>query len=488
MSVDNPGQDTNQVLKAAFALGVLSNSLGEATAQALRLVGMAILARALDPSDFGLYRLLLVVIGISQLLVELGVPEAMIQRRELEPDRQAAGFWLIGAGTILVVCGLASGGGLLARILGTADQAWQYRILAVPAAFWGLGALPSANLRRQMRFGALALAEATGEAAFLMAALVALFVIHRPREALLTGLCARFITEASMLAMAGAMWPQVPPSGLGIRQIGAFAAPVCAGRLFVNLSANLDFVLIARLLGTGPLGYYAIAWDLLRFIPNRLYRMVVRLTLPLFSRLQDDNSVLRTTYRNFVGTLARLELPLMACLAILADPIVKLIYSARWEPAAPLLQLLTPGLTFAALSLAMGSVFCSKGRPAMDIYLNGLRIALIALTVVTLARFGLLAISAGMSTVEGLTGLMGQFVACALIEERLARLMKEVLPGLGLALACGGLCWGASTLLGTNVGAWVRILISLGLAAAAYGLLQRAAIRRFANRISPLIA
>jgi O-antigen/teichoic acid export membrane protein len=487
MAVDNPSQDTHQVLKAAFARGVLSNSLGEATAQVLRLVGMAILARALEPSDFGLYRLLLVVMGISQLLVEVGVPEAIIQRRELEPDRQAAGFWLIEAGAILTVAGLALGGGLLARLLGTADRAWQYRVLALPAAFWGLGALPSANLRRQMRFGALALAETAGEAAFLMAALTALFVIHRPRQALLTGLCARFITEASMLAVAGTMWPKARPSGLGVRQIGTFAAPVCAGRLFVNLSANLDFVLIARLLGTGPLGYYAIAWDLLRFIPNRLYRMVVRLTLPLFSRLQDDNVTLRTSYRNFVGTLARLELPLMACLAILADPVVTLIYSARWQPAAALLQLLTPGLALAALSLAMGSVFCSKGRPAMDIYLNGLRIALIALTVGTLARFGLLAVSAGMSAVEGLTGLLGQFLACELIEERLARLLKEVLPGLGLALACGGICWGASALL-ANAGAWARVLIGLGLAAAAFGLLQRAAIRRLATRISPLIA
>lgn len=488
MAVDNPDHDARRALKAAFARGVLSNTVAEATAQALRLVGMAILARALEPDDFGLYRLLLVVMGISQLLVEVGVPEALIQRRNLEPDRQAAGFWLSAAAGMLTVCGLVLGGGVLARLLGTAAQGWQYRVLALPAAFWGLGALPSARLRREMRFGALALAEAAGEAAFLVAALGAVFVLGRPRQGLLIGLCARFITEATMLALAGTMWPRARPTARGVREIVEFAAPVCAGRLFVNLSANLDFVLIARLLGTAPLGYYTIAWDLLRFIPNRLYRMVVRLTLPLFSRLQDDNLALRASYRSFVGNLARLELPLMTCLAILADAVVKLIYSARWAPAAVLLQLLTPGLALAALSLAIGSVFCSKGRPAVDIYLNGLRIVLIALTVGTLARFGLLAVSAGMSVVEGLTGLLGQYLACVLIEERLPLLMKEVLPGLGLALACGGLCLGASALLGASASAWVRLLVCLGLAGLAFCLLQRAVIRRLAAHISPLIA
>jgi hypothetical protein len=63
--------------------------------------------------------------------------------------------------------------------------------------------------------------------------------------------------------------------------------------MLTNLSFSADFVLIGRILGSTILGCCGTAWDLLRFIPDRLFKVIGRVTLPLFSHFQDDDEALR---------------------------------------------------------------------------------------------------------------------------------------------------------------------------------------------------
>ena len=43
------------------------------------------LARALSPDDFGLFKILVVVSTFAMLVNEAGIPDALIQRRDLTP-------------------------------------------------------------------------------------------------------------------------------------------------------------------------------------------------------------------------------------------------------------------------------------------------------------------------------------------------------------------------------------------------------------------
>ena len=60
-----------------------------------------------------------------------------------------------------------------------------------------------------------------------------------------------------------------------------------AGRLLCTVSSNADYLLVGRLLGSSALGFYGMAWDLLRFLPDRLYKVAGRVTVPAFCRMQD---------------------------------------------------------------------------------------------------------------------------------------------------------------------------------------------------------
>ena len=206
--------------------------------------------------------------------------------------------------------------------------------------------------------------------------------------------------------------------------------------MLVILSQNADYLMVGRLLGSRVLGFYSMAWDLLRFIPERLYRVVGRVTVPAFSAIQDRPAELARHYRALIVMIGRLLLPAMAVLAVAAPRLIVAIYGAKWLPVATPLRLLTVGLAMVGLRLAIGSIYYAKGWPALDIVLHGFRLIAIVGTVTWLAPLGLAAVCAGMSGVESIVSIAGQWMVCRLIEIGMPSLAAATLPGLRSALWC----------------------------------------------------
>jgi len=194
--------------------------------------------------------------------------------------------------------------------------------------------------------------------------------------------------------------------------------------------------LIGRLLGASTLGFYMLAWDLLRFVPDRLYKVAGRVTFPAFCQLQDNSAELARSYLSFFQYISRFVLPVAACAAVAAPELIGTIYGARWLPAALPLRMLSVGLALLGLRTGIGSVYWAKARPSVDIYLHSARLVMIVAAVCGLSSFGLAGISAAMSGVEGLISIVGLLVAAALVELSLRDLVIAALPGTWLALSC----------------------------------------------------
>lgn len=428
--------DNDAALWSKFARSVRSNALGEVASQAVRVGGFVALARMLEPQDIGLLRILIVVSILAGLACEAGIPDALVQRADLQSEHEATGWWLNAFISVLVAVGLYSGASMIERWMNMPRLGLGIQIICPAVVLEGLAWTANARLRRRLEFGALAASEVAAEVGFLATALFVLLVLKRPRLSLTIGFAARLSVHALWICGAERYLPRQLPS-LAAREIGPFAISVTASNVLQSLSSNVDYILVGRLLGPAQLGFYSMAWDLLRFITNRLSKVAGRVTLPAFCQLQNSNEKLARAYQIFVSYMARIVLPAMACIAVAAPEILTGIYGAQWLPAAWPLRFLAPGLAIVGLTVGMGSVFFAKGRPSLDVYLHGIRLILIVVTVVVAARIsGLLGVAIGMGIVEGATSLGGQWLVSQLIDLRTSSLMKAIWPGLGAAVSC----------------------------------------------------
>jgi PST family polysaccharide transporter len=430
-----PVAGAERELWRAFSRGVRNNIFAEFGVQSVRISGFIVLARALAPAEFGLLRILITVSMIATLLSSGGIPAAIIQRKELREDHEATAWWMN------VSLALAMGGGLywaapvVARGMAMPDLATPIRLISLPVVLEGSSGIANARLCRRLEFGVLAAADVIAEIGFLAVA-IGLLYLQLPHWSLVGGLGARLTIHALVVCISEHYIPRSRPSLSAGRDLLRFSFSVWCGRILCTLSANADYIMVGRLLGTTTLGLYGIAWDLLRFVPDRLHSVAGRVTLPTFCRLQDDNHALCEAYTAFTNYLGRIVLPMIGCAAVAAPDLLGGVFGARWVAAATSMRLLSIGLALNGLYTGVGAIYYAKDHPSFDIYIHSIRLALLVLVVWSLAPAGLFGVSAGMSAMESAISFGAQLLVCFLIGLRFTDWMASTLPGFRLALLC----------------------------------------------------
>ena len=101
-------------LTARTVRGFVWAFTGSAGQAVLQIAATIVLARLLTPQEFGSVAAALLVVGLAQLLTQVGVSAALVQRRELTDDDVSAAF----AFSVLVALVLAVALALCAPVLG----------------------------------------------------------------------------------------------------------------------------------------------------------------------------------------------------------------------------------------------------------------------------------------------------------------------------------------------------------------------------------
>ncbi len=442
----------------AFARGVRDNMVGEVVVQAVRIGGMVFLARALRPQDFGLLKVLAVVGAFAVYLVEAGISEALIQRPDLRREHEVTAWWssLLTALTFTAV--LYFSAPWLASLMEMKDLTFGTRLLCIPVLLHGIAVCADARLHRELRFGAIAAANVLSEISFLTTALV-LWFQGFPQWSLPAALGARLGIHALVLMAADARVPLGVPQLSAARDLARFAGTVMVGGLVTTGSSNVDYLLVGRLLGSTALGYYSMAWDLFRFIPDRLHRIAGLVAFPAFCQLQENDAELALAYTNFFNYLGRLVLPVVGCVVIAAPELLGSVYGAKWVSAAMPMRVLAFGLALFGIRGAMGLLYWAKNHPSFEIYLSALRLVLIIAGIGLTAPLGLAAICGAVGSVEAVITVVGQYLVCLLLGMRLREVAPALVSGLRIAAACA-----AATAVGKLIGGALSVQAPLILA------------------------
>src|SRR5713101_3933264 len=174
----------------AFARGVRDNVIGEIGLQAVRIGGLVVLARALTPSDFGLFRVLITISAIIMMVNDLAAPDTLVQRHDLTSAHESSAWWATLSVSILTCGALYLIAPLIAQAMAMPTIPNALRLLCIPILLEGSVSVPIARLTRRLEFHILAIAEVVGELAFLGVA-IALHETGFPRYSLVGGLSAR---------------------------------------------------------------------------------------------------------------------------------------------------------------------------------------------------------------------------------------------------------------------------------------------------------
>ena len=401
-----------------------------------------LLARLLSPEDFGLVALAFIVVGFAQMVVDLGLGPAIVQREELGDRHVRIAFTistLIGLAAALL---LAGGAPLFAALLGNSAVVNVLRAQSLIFLFAGLGATGRALLERRLDFRGLFFVDLSSyllgyAPVATVLALLDFGVWSLVAASLLQGLIAAVV---SLTLGRHSLRPLLAPAET--RDLLDFGFGVLLNRTVVYASYNGDNFVVGRWLGPAALGLYTRAFQLMMLPLAHLQAITWNVMFAAYSRLQSDRPRAARAYLKGVQLNAMVVAPISAGMVMAGPHLVVGLYGAKWIGATYALQILAAVMLFRAVYGAIGALTHAFG----EVYAEFRRQAVYAVLVIAASVLG---------SRWGITGVaLGAASAVLYMYVSMAR----------LAMRITGTRWSdfwAAQLPGILLGAWVAAVAAV---------------------------
>ncbi|MFT4157650.1 MAG: lipopolysaccharide biosynthesis protein [Microbacterium sp.] len=325
------------------------------------LVGL-ILARLLTPTEFGIFASVIVISGFGVLLFEGGLRAALVHAESPSQRDFSTVFWLnLGGGVVLAII-MASIGPLLADFY---DQP----VLTSLSPIVGLtfacstGVVNAAKLQRELRFGAAAILESSCTIAGLLVTLV-MALMGAGVYSLAVGPVVSQILVSSGYAILHPWKPDLAVSWESIRRLMRYSLPLLASNVTDYWGRNADKLLIGRFVGAAPLGFYSRAYNLMLLPLTQITQSVGGAVSPALARMNADPARAGLAYLRSIRLLSMLTITIMVAFAATAPALVEVLWGSRWQPAAPLLQVLALAGIPQCIQVTCAWLYQAQGRTA----------------------------------------------------------------------------------------------------------------------------
>ncbi len=319
--------------------GVRWTLLTYAVGKVITLSSTVILARILNPADFGVVMLAFVAINVVGLFGDLGLGATLVVRQDL--DRRGTGTVL----TLLVASGAVLSALLVAAAPFLGDAFDEHRLGGVLVALAPLTVLGSVNwfyqwlLQRELEFrtrffGYLAQSLVYGAVAVTAAVLGA---------GVWSIVAGHFVGNLAMTAVfLLASRTRVRPAfdRSIIRGLLASSRGFLLQSTSTLLQQNADYVAVGHTLGSTPLGLYSMAYRLSELPHLAVADPVARVTFPGFARMRGRGEDVTGVHLRTVRMVALVTAPIAAVLSAAASPFIRLVYGPRWLPMIGALSVL----------------------------------------------------------------------------------------------------------------------------------------------------
>lgn len=371
------------------------STLEIASRYGVQIIVTIVLARLLTPTDFGLIAMLLVFTNIGAILVDSGFGTALIQRKYTTPDDETTVF-VFGVTTGVVVAVILW---LAAPLI--ADFYRQPRLVALihlvmlVLPLGGLAAVPDALLTKRLDFAARARAEIVVSG---VSGTIAVVLAWRGFG--VWSIAWQVVVAMGLRAILLSHYAHWRPRGhltrASFQSLFGFGGFMLLSNLLDTTTMRLQSLLLGRFFDASTLGYYSLAQNAQQAPASFMGNVLNRVGLPVFSEVADQPTKLRGALQLSLRTSLFLFLPCMIGLALVARPLIDLVYGSRWQEAAPILTLLALSAALWPLHVLNLAALTARGRSDLFFRLEVVKKLVSIMLIVASSAFGPVAVASAV--------------------------------------------------------------------------------------------
>ena len=349
---------------------------------ALDVGKIIVLTRYLSPQDFGLFAIVLVVIGFCQLFSEGGVGNALVSKKDISADQ--AGYILnFNIVISLVICAVALGlTPLVADFYQAPDLLLLIPFIVIVIPFSAVAGIFQAMLLRDLKIQLIAKVSVLNKFVGLLVAWWAAEMSLGIYALAWSVLIATFVTFFLFWRYASVYisykpsikWRYIQPIlSFSIYQLGEF--------LLNFFAKNFDVLLITKLLGSEVSGLYVVTKNLLVKAGDIIVMTFSRYFHPLLAKIQNDFEQLTICYLSFFKGVSFCVVLAYVLIALNHDFIINLLLGEAYVDAKYLVPIMSIWLTLRYCTAPVATLWLVRQKPYIGLMWNVLVAIMVPLLV-----------------------------------------------------------------------------------------------------------
>ena len=377
--------DNSKILKRKTLCGLFWTFSDLVMNQGTQFVIQIILARLLLPEDFGLIGMIIIVISISNSIVDSGFANALIREKNVSRTDYSTVFLfnlIISIFIYIIIFLLAPS---ISRFYNEPRLIELLRVLGVTVIINSFGLVQRTILTKKINFKTqtkinLVSTVISGGAGILFA-----FVGFG-----VWSLVIRSIIQSSLQAILLNLSNKWKPSFIfdfnSFKKFYGFGWKLLVSGLINTLYNNIYYIIIGKSFSISELGYYTNASKLKDMATQSLNSAIQKVTYPVLSNLNDNDLNLKISYRKILRAAAFIIFPIVIGLSAIANPLIRITYGEKWIGSIIFFQILCfEGMLYPIHSINL-NVLQVKGRSDLFLKLEVIK-KILAILIITTTLF-----------------------------------------------------------------------------------------------------
>lgn len=438
--------ESNEQLKGKTVANMIWRLAERTGAQGVAFIVSIVLARFLSPEAYGTVALLTVFTTILNVFVDSGLGNALIQKINADDLDFSTVFIFNMAMCLILYAGLFTASPLIAKFYGDPSLTSLMRVLGLTLVISGMKNIQQAYVSRNLLFKKFFYATLGGT---IIAAIVGIWMAYKGfgAWAIVMQHVVNTAIDTTLLYITVRWRPHLKFSFERFRGLFSFGWKLLASSLLDTVYNNVRQLIIGKVYSSSDLAYFNQGDKFPKVIIGNINNAIDSVLLPVMSTVQDDRSRMKSMTRRSIKTSTYIMAPIMMGLAFTAKPLVCLLLTEKWLGCVPYLQIFCVSYMFYPIHTANLNAMKAMGRSDLFLKLEIVKKIIASFTIVIALLFGPMAMAYSMLVTSFISQVINSSPNKKIMDYGYLEQLKDILPGILLAVFVG-ICTLGARLLG----------------------------------------
>lgn len=407
-------------------------------AQGVTFLVSIVLARFLDPSVYGTVALVTVFTAILQVFVDSGMGNALIQKKDADDlDFSSVFYFNLSVCLLLYIC-MFFAAPLIASFYNIPDLTPIVRVLSLTLIISGVKNIQQAYVSRNLLFKKFFFATLGGT---IGAAFIGIWMAWKGYGvwALVVQHLFNSVLDTIILWVTVKWRPKRAFSLNRLKGLFSYGWKLLVSALLDTGYNNLRSLIIGKLYTSEDLAFFDRGKQFPNLIVTNINTSIDSVLLPTMSQEQDNRGRVRSMTRRAIKTSTFIMMPVMMGLAVCAEPLIRILLTDKWLPAAFFLRVFCFNYAFYPIHTANLNAIKAMGRSDLFLKLEVIKkiVSFSALVVTMFISVEAMALALLATSIPG--QIINSWPNRKLLDYSFKDQLLDMLPQIGLSVIMGGM-------------------------------------------------